>query len=227
MSSQNDTALARYTIQYDLSGVTDPTSVPIQAAPGTTYRLLREGAPKFYLKVDEGKTTNWQELFSNITGVNLGTGAQVLKNIVGNQIQFRTIKGGSGVSVLQTANEVQISFSGSSTINDILCSPTVSVLDLVVFTGATLTTVTDNSNSSIPYGIVGVVYSKGAINRADILLAGRVDGLFGLTSGSPVFVGSSGGFQSGAPATGNVQLLGFAIDSTSMIFEPKTVLRRA
>lgn len=227
MSSQNDTALARYTIQYDLSGVTDPTSVPIQAAPGTTYRLLREGAPKFYLKVDEGKTTNWQELFSNITGVNLGTGAQVLKNIVGNQIQFRTIKGGSGVSVLQTANEVQISFSGSSTINDILCSPTVSVLDLVVFTGATLTTVTDNSNSSIPYGIVGVVYSKGAINRADILLAGRVDGLFGLTPGSPVFVGSTGGFQSGAPVAGNVQHLGFAIDSTSIVFEPKMVLRRA
>jgi len=227
MSSQNDTALARYTIQYDLSGITDPTTVPVQAAPGTTYRLLREGAPKFFLKVDEGKTTNWQELSGTITGINVGTGAQVLKNIVTNQIQLRTITGGAGVSISQSANEIQISFSGSSTINDLPCSPIVSVLDLVVFTGGTLTTVADNTNASIPYGIVGIVYAKSAINKADILLAGRVDGLFGLTPGSPVFVGSAGGFQSGVPATGNVQLLGFAINSTSIVFEPKMVMRRA
>jgi hypothetical protein len=227
MATQNDTALARYTVQYDLSGITDPTVFPIQASPGTTYRLLREGAPKFYLKVDEGKTTNWQELSANVTGINLGTGAQVLKNVVGTQLQFRTLKGGSGVSVLQTANEIQISFSGSSTINDLNCTPAVSILDLVVFSGGTLNPVTDNSDLTIPYGIVGVVYSKSAINKADILLAGRVDGLFGLTPGSPVFVGPTGNFQSGAPITGNVQLLGFAIDTTSIVFEPKLVVRRA
>lgn len=227
MASSNDTALAKYTVLYDLSGITDPTVTPTEAAPGSTYRLLRTGSPKFYVKVDEGKTTNWIELLTGISGVNLGTGAQVLKNVVGNQIQLRTIKAGAGASVLQTANEIEISFSGNSTINDLLCNPAVNVLDLVVYSGATLQTVGDNTNASIPYGVVGVVYAKSAINKCDILLAGKVSGLFGLTPGAPVFVGLTGGFQSGAPATGNVQLLGFAIDATSIIFEPKTVLRRA
>lgn len=227
MATSNDTALARYTVQYDLSGLADPTSTPTEAAPGSTYRLLRTGSPKFFVKIDEGKTTNWVELLTGVSGVNLGTGAQVLKNIVGNQIQLRTIKGGAGATVLQTANEIEISFSGNSTINDLVCNPTTNVLDLVVYSGATLQPVTDNTNASIPYGVVGVVYAKSAINKCDVLLAGKVSGLFGLTPGAPVFVGLAGGFQSGAPATGNVQLLGFAIDATSIIFEPKMVLRRA
>lgn len=227
MASNNDVALARYTIQYDLSGIADPRLVPTMAAPGTTYRLLREGAPKFLLKIDDGESTNWQELSATVTGINLGTGAQVLKNIVDSQIQLRTIKGGAGATVVQNANEIVISFSGSSTINDIDCSPLVNVLDLVVFSGGTLVTVNDNTDASVPEGIVGLVFAKSSITKADILLAGRVDGLFGLVPGSAVFVGPTGDFQSGMPLTGNVQLLGFAISPTSMVFEPKTVLRRS
>lgn len=225
--ASNNSALAHYTIQYDLSGVDDPTVVPTDAVYGTTYRLLRIGSPKFFLKLDDGKTTNWKELLSDVTGVNLGTGAQVLKNVLTNQFQFRTIKAGAGVLVTQLANEIEISFSGSATINDLTCAVTVSVLDLVVFSGATLQTISDNSNTSIPFGIVGVVYNKPAINKCDILLSGKVSGLFGLTPGSAVFVSETGGFRSDVPPTGNVQHLGFAIDSTSVIFEPKLMLRRA
>ncbi len=224
----NNSALARYTIQYDLSGVEDPTVVPTEAAYGTTYRLLRIGTPKFFIKLDEGKTTNWKALLTDVSGINLGTGAQVLKNIVGNEFQFRSFKAGAGASVVQNASEIEISFTGSATINDLTCSPAVSVLDLVVFDGAgTLQRITDNSDLSIPYGIVGVVYAKSAINKCDILLTGKVTGLFGLSPGSALFIGTTGGFQSGAPATGNVQLLGFAISATSAIFEPKLVVRRS
>jgi len=110
MSTPNSTAIARYTIQYDLSGLEDPTVVPTEAAYGSTYRMLQLNTPKFFIKLDDGKTTNWREIFYTIAGVNLGTGAQVLKNIVGNQLQLRTIKAGSRIQVDQLANEIQISY---------------------------------------------------------------------------------------------------------------------
>ena len=94
--------------------------MPTRAAPGTTYRLLREGGPKFFIKLDEGLSTNWIELLSSVAGINLGTGAQVLKNIVGNQLQFRSFKSGPGVTVNQLANEIEFSAFSPSLKDQIL-----------------------------------------------------------------------------------------------------------
>lgn len=226
MATPNSTRLAQYTVQYDLSGVHDPTIEATEAAPGTTYRYLKFGAPKFYLKVDEGKTTNWIDISGAVSGINLGTGAQVLKNIVGSQIQLRTIKGGTGVTVNQLANEIEISFTGSDVITNLDCDASLAVGDLCVYAGPTLVKPSSNLNGVIPYGIVGVAYNKPLVNKVDILVAGLVSGLFGLTKGAPLFISSTGDYTHTCPATGNVQMLGFAISTTELAFSPKQVFRR-
>lgn len=104
----NNTALAEYTIQYDLSGVDDPTVVPTEAVYGSTYRLLKLGEPKFFLKLDDGKTTNWKALISEPAGINLGTGAQVLKTVEDAVMQFRTLKAVGGVTITQKPTEIEI-----------------------------------------------------------------------------------------------------------------------
>lgn len=113
----NDTVNAQKTVQYDLSGVDDPTLIATTGAPGTTYRLLRNGAPKFYIKVDEGTTTNWLDLTgggAGLTGaVNLGTGAQILKNILLGVLQLRSVTGDttSQVLITQNANDIKVSLN--------------------------------------------------------------------------------------------------------------------
>lgn len=222
--TQNSKALSQYTIQYDLSGTHDPTVIATEAAPGTTYRLLRLGFPKFFLKQDEGTTTNWLEVLTGVSGINLGTGAQVLKNVVGNQSQYRTLKAGSGVSISQGSNEITISFAGDSSF-EVPCAATVAVGDLVVYAAGILVTVTSNLNSVIPYGIVGICTGKPTLTTANILLVGKVTGFSGLVTGAPLFVNSSGSFGA-CPLTGNVQNLGYALSATEIIFEPKQVFRR-
>lgn len=225
MSTPNDYRNSRYTVLYDISGVDDPTIIPIEAAPGTTYRLLKTGAPKFYIKVDEGKTTNWLDIGS-ASGVNLGSGAQVLKNIVGNQFQFRSFKGAGGISVTQNASEIEISFTGSDTIDNVPCDSSIAIGDLAVFLGGTVYKPTSNLNVVIPYGIAGVVMAKASSTICSIMATGEVTGFFGLTAGLPLFISSTGDYTHTCPATGNVQQLGFAIDSTRLVFSPKQVLRR-
>jgi hypothetical protein len=110
LSTYNNSADARYTIQYDLSGVQDPTVVPTRAAPGSTFRKLSDPA-RFYLKLDEGETTNWIDLYASglVYGINLGTGAQVLKNVIANTLYFRSLKNtDSQLLITQGANEITI-----------------------------------------------------------------------------------------------------------------------
>jgi len=226
MSTFNNNANAQYTIQYDLSGVHDPTVVPTRAAPGSTFRKLSD-PPSFYVKLDEGETTNWVDVGAAISGINLGFGAQVLKNIVGSQIQLRSISGSGGVSVTQTPNEIVISFTGSDTIDNVPCDPSILIGDMAVFVGGTLYRPSSNANLVIPFGIAGIVMAKTSPTTCDILVSGEVVGLSGFTPGSPLFISASGGFTHTCPPTGNVQQVGFAISSTRIIFQPKQVLRRS
>lgn len=226
MSTFNNSANAKYTIQYDLSGIHDPTVVPTRAAPGSTFRKLSD-PPRFYLKLDEGETTNWLDMGESISGINLGFGAQVLKNIVGSQIQLRTISGAGGISVSQTANEIVISFTGSDTIDNVPCDPSIMIGDLAVFVGGTLYKPSSNDNLVIPYGVAGIVMAKTSLNTCDILVTGEVVGLSGFTPGAPIFISATGGFTNTCPLTGNVQQLGFAISSNRILFSPKQVLRRS
>lgn len=115
MSTENNSALAQRTIQYDLSGVEDPTVVPTRAAPGTTYRKLSL-PPKFYIKLDEGTTTNWLDLSATGTvgGINLGLGAQVLKNVIANTLYFRSFRNtDSQLLISQLADEISINLNSN------------------------------------------------------------------------------------------------------------------
>ena len=112
MATPNNTAIAQNTIQYDLSGVDDPTLIATEASPGSTYRLLRNGSPRFYLKIDEGKTTNWLDISTSgggLTGAtNIGLGSQILKNILLGVLQLRTLTNDNQISLLQNSNDIQI-----------------------------------------------------------------------------------------------------------------------
>jgi hypothetical protein len=112
MPTPNNTRLADYSKIYDLSGILDPSLFATEAAPGTTYKLLRDGSPGFFMKVDEGNTTNWINLGGPglLGAVNLGVGAQILKSIILGILQLRSIsaQANSLIQVTQLANEVQI-----------------------------------------------------------------------------------------------------------------------
>lgn len=115
MSTDNNSAVAARTIQYDLSGLDDPTVVPTRGAPGTTYRKLSIPS-KFYIKLDEGTTTNWLDLVANgvVSGVNVGTGAQVLKSVIANTLYFRSLKNSdSQLIVTQNANDINVDLNSN------------------------------------------------------------------------------------------------------------------
>jgi hypothetical protein len=110
MSTFNNSVDAKNTVQYDLSGLQDPTVVATRGALGSTFRKL-SNPPRFYLKLDDGETTNWLDLYASglVYGQNVGTGAQVLKNVVSNTLTFRTLKNTDQQLVItQGSNEITI-----------------------------------------------------------------------------------------------------------------------
>ena len=115
MTTYNDKANSQASQIYDMSGIDDPTIIATQAAAGTTYKLIRTGSPKLFIKIDEGKTTNWLDISSggNVGGVNLGTGAQILKNLLANVLYFRSLKGSGGIVINQLADEIEIVGAGA------------------------------------------------------------------------------------------------------------------
>lgn len=129
MSTPNNIENARQSFIYDLTGIDDPTVIPIQASIGTTYKLLVD-PPRFFQKQDEGITTNWKDITQNYKLESVGDGASVVKSV--NQTTrtayFRTIKAGANISISQTLDEIVInSTSGSGLVlhkQQIVLSPT-------------------------------------------------------------------------------------------------------
>jgi len=99
--------------------------------------------------------------------------------------------------------------------------------DLCVFSGGELVAVSDNANTTIPFGVVGFVDSKPTGASANVVVAGTVTGLSGLTAGEPVFVSLLGGLTHAAPLSGTTQLLGFATSATTLALSIKQPLRRS
>ena len=71
MSGFNDTVNAQRTILYDISGTHDPSIQATEAAQGTTYRRVGPGGGKFFLKQDDGLTTNWLDVSGGAINVAL------------------------------------------------------------------------------------------------------------------------------------------------------------
>lgn len=120
MATDNNSVLARNTVQYDISGLHDPTLIATKAAPGSTYRKLSI-PPKFYIKLDEGETVNWLDISGfSANGINLGTGAQILKNVIANTLYFRSLKSNSSQIVInQAADEITFGFNSNEIITPV------------------------------------------------------------------------------------------------------------
>lgn len=61
MSGTNDKFNALKSSQYDLSGLENPTISAVAAAIGSTYRMVGADGGRFFIKLDDGLTTNWFE----------------------------------------------------------------------------------------------------------------------------------------------------------------------
>jgi len=77
--------------------------------------------------------------------------------------------------------------------------------------------VTDNSDVR---SVIGYCIAKPTTTTAEILLAGEIDGLSGLTKGEKVYLSDSGKFSSTKPSSGYLHILGYAIETTKLDFDP-------
>ena len=62
MSGANDVVNSRNSQIYDLSGIHDPSVQATEAVRGSTFRQVGDGGGKFFIKLDDGLTTNWQDI---------------------------------------------------------------------------------------------------------------------------------------------------------------------
>lgn len=183
MSTANNRENAQDTIIYDQSGTIDPSVVGYEAAPGTTYRMLVDGNAKFFIKQDEGKTTNWTELGSGgggeiNTASNLGDGTGLYAAKVGADLQFKSLKANSGLSLSSDADSVTVSmnalFSPQQTVfvakngNDTTGNGTEQKPFLTI--SAALTSITDAS----PTKRYAIKVSAGEYTEASISLKANV-----------------------------------------------------
>lgn len=100
------------------------------------------------------------------------------------------------------------------------CDIGVAEGDLVVVNGAnTITNIMDNTISSIPNGIFGVVYQKPTTTSAYVMFLGIKDGYSGLTVGSALYISTLGEPTHTVPLTGIVQQIGFAVSSSSFFVQ--------
>jgi hypothetical protein len=68
--------------------------------------------------------------------------------------------------------------------------------------------------------VVGYVTNKPTTTTAEILFQGTISGTFGLTKAGKVYLSASGGFDNAIPTGGYIQILGHAIDSDTVDFDP-------
>jgi hypothetical protein len=97
-----------------------------------------------------------------------------------------------------------------------------SVLDMVVVSGDNeVTKITDNTSLEIPNGIFGFGYNKPSSTTIEVLFIGIIGGYSGFTTGLPLFVGTDGAPTHSIPATGVVQMIGFAVSSSEIFVDIK------
>lgn len=102
------------------------------------------------------------------------------------------------------------------------------VLDLVRINGDnTVTKISDNLSTTIPHGIVGIVYYKPTTLLAEIITMGMIGGYAGLTIGQPLFISVAGIPTHTPPTTGTVQQIGLAMSSTEIFVNIMQPMRRS
>lgn len=103
----------------------------------------------------------------------------------------------------------------------------VAVRDLVYISGDNAMEAADNSSiATAP--VKGIVVAKPTSTTATVLYFGKVDGFAGLSAGQDLFLGTSGGYVTAGslPTTPGsiIQKIGSAIDSDTILFDPKILV---
>jgi hypothetical protein len=193
----------------------------VYSASGGTPRLIASG---FFKKASS----------DNTTASNLGaTGEGVFAQEVGDDLQFKKIEAGPGISVTSNATTITVQATGATTsaprtVVRFDTDAFTDVGDLVTVTGANFVeSISDNLDTTMPNGIFGVAFAKPTATTVDVMFVGIQDGFAGLTTGGVLFVSTSGVPTHTVPATGNIQQIGFAVSTTEIFFYLQQTLRRA
>jgi hypothetical protein len=108
------------------------------------------------------------------------------------------------------------------------CDATLAAGDLVC-ESSTITNGVDKvtSNSELR-DVIGWVVSKPTSTTAEVLFKGTITGLSGLTKAGKTYLSSAGGFTATLPTINYVKILGHAIDTNQIDFNPiNTKVKRA
>lgn len=117
-----------------------------------------------------------------------------------------------GVALARNADEatrvvVTMGCDSSAAVGDIVYQDT-SVNDWVVVA----------TNNTDARQVIGAIYSKPTPTTCKVILLGELSAYSGLSTGAKVFLSTSGTPTQTAPATGYVQNLGVAVNSTTILF---------
>lgn len=103
------------------------------------------------------------------------------------------------------------------------CDASLNVGDLVYIDPSTANKVLKATGNTAVNQVIGVVDTKPQATIAEVMLLGVRTGYTGLTVGSKVFLSTSGTVTSTKPSTGHIHVLGFATDTTDVMFIPTGV----
>ena len=99
--------------------------------------------------------------------------------------------------------------------------------DLVVVSGTNfVSTIADNANLTIPFGIFGLALSKPTTTTVEVIFMGLIAGFVGFTPGQPLFVSTSGVPTHTKPVTGTVQQIGFATRTNEFFLQIRQHMRQ-
>ena len=123
--------------------------------------------------------TEWFVLNENTTAVNLGTGFEVFKEKISDELNFRTIIAGDNITITETADSLEIESagggSGSDSITEVSADYTVGVNDINLLVDATADREIIMPDPSVVEGRIIKLYVSRWQNNSKITLRDSTD----------------------------------------------------
>lgn len=177
----------------------------VYAASGGTPRLVASG---FFKKATSDATT----------ASNLGAGEGVFSSKAGDDLQFKSLVAGSGISLSSTSSEITIAANASPRLSVVFDTDlSTAVGDLMYITGTNfVSTIPDNLTTTIPNGIFGVAFNKPTTTTVEVVFVGIIPGYSGFTLGDALYISTGGIPTHVPPSSGVLQQIGFAVSATEL-----------
>jgi hypothetical protein len=103
------------------------------------------------------------------------------------------------------------------------CDASLAPGDLVCESSSITNGVDKVTSNAETRSVIGWVISTPTSTTAEILFKGTISGISGLTKTGKVYLSASGGFGSAIPTGGYIQILGHAIDTDKIDFDPSNI----